>query len=223
VPQPDNPAKHNNLDPPVKAPPYFKAGHDNLFAPFRARAAGPPPIKAPPGFKPGGSPVAVAKVVKAASRRAPPLDLRRPIPLRLFNAPPQRWHVISSSAAGINMTAPKAWAPHTTTRRPLDTSPGGGIRSDAGVIFTTIGGEQPPGVSYSRSIDTPAGCTILPAYEDYGPGGHLPRPSMILVAGTPTASAMTTTPDDLSESDDDPDLPPSPSPVAGERRAASEM
>ena len=87
MPQPGNPAKHNNLDPLVNAPPYFKAGHNNLFAPFGAKA-GHPPIKAPPGFKPGGSPVAVAKVVKAASRRAPPLDLRRPIPLRLFKAPP---------------------------------------------------------------------------------------------------------------------------------------
>ena len=68
----------------------------------------------------------------------------------------------------------------------------------------------------------------MPFYEGYRPGGPFPKPSMILMRGSPTA-----TPDDPSETprassprfagSEPDDLPPSPSPVAGERRAASEM
>ena len=78
------------------------------------------------------------------------------------------------------------------------------MSDDAGILFKARANPPHPVVDVAQAVVTRGGgLAIMPTYEDYRPGGPFPKPSMILMRGSPTA-----TPDDPSET------PRSESPIA---------
>ena len=69
------------------------------------------------------------------------------------------------------------------------------MSDDAGILFKARANPPHPVVDVAQAVVTRGGgLAIMPTYEDYRPGGPFPKPSMILMRGSPTA-----TPDDPSE------------------------
>ena len=118
--------------------------------------------------------------------------------------PPPAWHVDASSAAALRLTVPKYWRPEfTDIRVPVDVERP--TNRSAGILRTMSHAKRPPPpLEIAHAVHRRGGgLLIMPNYEEYRPGGPLPKPRMILTRGSPTA-----TPDDPSET------PRSESPIA---------
>ena len=204
---------------PKKAAPVPKQGPKKAAPVPKQVAKKPPPALPPPRLLPV-RPTHYATVEGRSVTYAVPQPRRGGNLIELPQAytPDPVWHILAETREQIDMTLPHIWFPHTYTQFRDDVLDG--HRSLAGLLFGWNDGIQQAVLYLSRSINTQAGLAILPFYEGYVAGGPFRLPSMILMPGTPTGTpdAADATPrSPMSLIADDDDLPPSPSPVAGER------